>query len=131
MVTGHFNELRSCANLVVALRLDVVDFLTSVKELTGALEVVLHEVNVFFIVLHVDTRVPNDQDTKLVEAFSHLLALNSSKLLRLRVGAGCSLPSKVGLEVDDRHLSEFLTNNFSALRDSSANLFGHWLFDLN
>ena len=85
MIASHLDELRSCADQIVEVWFDVIDFLSGVKKLTSSLKVVFHKVDVFFIILHVYSRFPNDQNSELMEALSYLLALNSDQLLDFRV----------------------------------------------
>ena len=131
MVSSHLDELRSCADLIVAVWFDVVDFFAGVKKLASSLEVVFHKVDVFFIVLHVYSRVPNDQNAELVEAFSYLLALNSGQFLGFRVKLSGLLQGEESSEVDDGHLRHFFADNFSAFAYLALYLLVDGLFDLD
>lgn len=114
VVTSLLNVLRSRTDLVVTLRLDVVDHFASVKELAGALEVTFHEVNVFFIVLHVHSWVANNQNAELVEALCNLLALEFCQLLGGLAVALVALPGKKDIKVDHWHLCELFADNLGA-----------------
>jgi len=110
VVSSLLDELGCRTDLIVALGLDVIDLLAGVVQLASALEIRLHEVNVFFIVLHVDARVANDQDAELVEALGDLLALDLSLLARASTLLGC----QEDLEVNDWHFGELFADNLGA-----------------
>ena len=78
MTAGHFNVLWRGPHLIMELRFDLVDILASVKFLACRGEILLHQVNILLIVLHVDARVADQEDSEVVEAFGDFFALCES-----------------------------------------------------
>ena len=77
MVSCLLNKFWCSSDLVVAFRLNVfAAVLAGVEHITGLFEVVLHHIYVVFIVLRVDSWVPDQQNAELVEALSDFLALD-------------------------------------------------------
>lgn len=84
MVSCLLNKFWCSSDLVVAFRLNVfATVLPSVEHIACLFEVVLHHIYVVFVVLRVDSWVPNQQNAELVEALSHFLALDPYCLRQL------------------------------------------------
>lgn len=95
----------------MTLRLDVfAAILAGIEHVASLLKVVLHHIDVVLIVLRVDSGVSNEQNAELVEALSHLLALNPDSLRQFFLICTVSR-LQVYFQVNDRHVSEIVTHN--------------------
>ena len=74
MVSGNLELLWAHANLVVAFRLSLFKFFSSVELLASAAEVLLHEVDVVAVVLLLSSWVFHNKDSVFVEGICYLLA---------------------------------------------------------
>jgi len=75
MISSDLNVLRGGSDLVHALGLDVGNLLSAVVFVANLLEILLHHVDIFLVVLLVDTRVANHTDSVLVQALGDLHGL--------------------------------------------------------
>ena len=80
MAPGHFNILRRGPHLIMELGLDLVHRLVAVKFLARSSEVRLHQVDILLVILHVDARVPDQNDSEVVEALGDFFALGEARL---------------------------------------------------
>lgn len=111
MVSCLLNEFWCSSDLVVTFRLNVfAAVFSSVKHIAGLFKVVLHHIDVVFVVLRVDSWVPNEQNAELVKTLSHFLALNPYCFRQL-VLIGTISCLQVHFQVNDRHVSEIVANN--------------------
>lgn len=71
MVTSNLNVLGSGSHLVHHLRLDVGNLFSAIISISDLFEILLHHINIFFVVLFIDTGVANHADAVLVKALSN------------------------------------------------------------
>ena len=75
MISSSFDLLRSHSYLVVELRFSIIEVLSFIERLANCLEVSLNQVKVVFILLFLSSGVFEEENSKLVETFSHFLTL--------------------------------------------------------
>ena len=92
----------------MALGNDVLTLLASVELVTDLLEVVLHHIDVVFIVLEINSWVLNQQNSELVEAFSDFLTLNSDIVCEL--AHVCFTSFEVNIHVNNGDILEVVSN---------------------
>ena len=88
MVSGNLSVLWHHSYLVQTIWFDVSELLSTIKLVTSLLEVLLHHVDVGVVVIHVNSGVSDEKNTKFMEALCHFLALlfsSSGQALRVLV----------------------------------------------
>ena len=103
------------------LGFDLVDCLVTVEFLAGRGKIRLHQVNILFVVLHVDAWISDQEDSEVVEAFSNFFALCESRFRDLGAISLCSIGSlQVQLQVNHWHSLEFKLLSLGWLADVSS-----------
>ena len=105
MIASHLDEFRRRADLIVVLGLDVGDSFAGVEFVARLRKVLLHQVNVFVVVLHVYARVLNQQNAEFVET------LGNFRALELSFGADVFTRIEEGFKVDDWHVGEVISDD--------------------
>jgi len=104
MLSGLLDVFGGGPHLIMELRLDVVDSLVCVEAAPNVGKVLLHQVDVVVVVLHVDTRVTDEENAEAMEAFGNFFTLFQGCLGRATV-RGCA---QVEVHVNNRHIIEFI-----------------------
>ena len=108
MISSLLKVLRRGSHLIVALRFDVVDLITTVEPLTNIGKVLLHEIDILVVILHIDSWIPDQANSEAMEALSNFLALIYGSFGRVFI-LSCA---QIKIQVDYRHFFKFIISNY-------------------
>jgi hypothetical protein len=75
VVTSNLNVLGSGSDLIHALGLNVGNLFSTIKFISDLFEILFHHIDIFFVVLFIDTGVANHADAVLVKALGNFHGL--------------------------------------------------------
>ena len=111
MISSLLDVLRGGTYLVVTLRFNVVDLFTSVESLADISEVLLHEVDIFVVILHVDSWIPDYADSEAMEAFRNFPALIQCSFRRVFILGR----AQIQVHIDYRHFFKVVISTLFCL----------------
>lgn len=75
MTTSHLNELRGGTHLIKVLFFYIINLFSLVESCSSLCEVFFHQIDVGFILTHVNSWILDEQDSEVVEALGNFLTL--------------------------------------------------------